>query len=101
MLTASEREWVAWKIRIRCDESIAPAWCHHCQHLGKDWGSCYQQRYCPLFSCNWEDAAEFEARVAAKLASIDFQPIADTRPSARLKYARIAVEEEIDADMDH
>ena len=97
MLTESEKQWIAWKCRLRRDKDLAGAFCQNCPHLGRHATGCYGEPYCPLFP-DWQDALEFSERVAARLAEIDFQPVADTRPSVRLKYARLAVEEEMDAD---
>ena len=82
MLTESEKEWLKTRDKKR-------PYCFYCEALfGAD--SCYWK--CVTESCamypDMQDAAEFSERVAAKLAKLD----------CVLKYARLAVEEEIDAD---
>lgn len=110
MLTESEREWLKTRDKKR-------SYCVYCEAtFGAD--SCYWK--CVTESCamypDMKDAAEFSERVAAKLSELpeDVHPCpygATNRCSyddcgnphlgcrrSILKYARLAVEEEMDAD---
>ena len=104
----------AWKKRISQAKNVSAAWCHNCPHLGRNAAGCYGEPYCPLFP-DWQDAAEFEARVAAKLANPRWAGCRHGDSCieyggdkediwlwgcewCRLKHARIEVEEEMDAD---
>lgn len=126
MLTESEKQWVAWKYRLRRDKDLAGAWCNNCPQHGRNAAGCYGEPFCPLFP-DLADALEFEGRVVAKLAGIldrtlrsrDYTLHTDcTRicPAATdctknnrlgldcapylLKWARLAVEEEMDGQDD-
>ena len=126
MLTEQEKEWLTmrklWRYAIchycpalQYKEDIHDC-CYSCCHQGD--GSkplCYKLRRA---SGGW-DAAEFEARVAARLAelfsaSTELAPLCPSCPceddcytgffkceSAILKYARLAVEEEMNAPVLH
>ena len=94
MLTESERQWaVNAKMRMSHKNDFC---------CGKCGVHCYVP-YAPCFCVMTKDDVaweiEFQSRVAAKLADIDFSPVADTRPCVRLKYARLQAEEEMDADI--
>lgn len=119
MLTQSEREWLAWKYRIRRDKDLAGAWCQNCPHLGRNAAGCYGDPYCPLFP-DMQDALEFEGRVAEKLAINDTSYLpchqkghenqcpydnycpTDKKKTAwcKMKHARLQVEEEMDGQDD-
>ena len=126
MLTYNEQSWLAWKKRISRMKNVSAAWCHKCPHLGRNAAGCYGEPYCPLFP-DFADAAEFSERVAVKLARWDNEyhkgdhlcPYGDDdldsyipmchcinfcqgHPklgciAAKLAWARLAVEEEMDA----
>ena len=100
MLTNSEWKWLADRKKERLfvcrfcpgkaygrempDTGGVPCVCHCMSlHIRPE---CYKLHK----GTGWDDAAVFEARVAAKLAKMD----------CVLKYARLAVEEEMDAEMD-
>ena len=70
MLTDGERAWLKKKERILREGKVWGAWCYACPNFGRDWAECYAHQYCPIFNSHeaLQDAAEFEARVAAKLA---------------------------------
>lgn len=102
MLTASEQEWLEQrdpKLYCRwCTGGNDDVWCDYA--LATD--------VCPLYEDKdslW-DAAEFSERVAAKLADAYWPPMdvgSDgprlfMPPADRLKWARLAVEEEMNAD---
>jgi hypothetical protein len=105
MLTPKEREWLKNRGQWRFHSC---RWCYAFPVTSKQIGpspcvlKCRRDKkrpFCYGFRFGvFREAAEFEARVAAKLADIYFQPIADTRPSERLKHARLAVEEEMDGN---
>jgi hypothetical protein len=122
MLTDSEKAWLKKKERILREGKVWGAWCYACPNFGRDWAECYAHQYCPIFNSHeaLQEAALFEARVAAKLANIHFgtedcpycsnhinvneycseckTASTDKRCLAcRLKYARLKVEEEMDA----
>ena len=79
MLTESEIDW----FRRR---SMGPG-LYYCGWCMKYALCCNPQfNRCPIKDSDWQEAAIFEARVAAKLAKLD----------CVLKYARLAVEEEMD-----
>ena len=111
MLTESEKAWLERR------EEMPGYYCLWCP-LWDDEADCDGRSphpFCPIFQRRerlW-DAAEFEARVAAKLADIKFHHELGNPDSCRLKYgkcanpsrscvdcrlnaARIAVEEEMD-----
>lgn len=109
MLTANEREWLEKRGKRR----------RYCRHCGKD-RICTNINsigtLCPTEDADFKDVAMFEAKVAAKLAEIfdastEIAPLCPSCPceddcyaghlkckAAILKYARLAVEEEMDAD---
>lgn len=90
MLTESERQW----LKNRRNK----AYCRHCNPFASDYS-------CPLTG-NMKDTAEFEGRVAVKLAKVianlvKENPFSDveaqaTTPDLVLKWARLSVEEEMD-----
>lgn len=122
MLTQSEKRWIAWKHHIKSIEHGAGAWCQYqnCPHLGRNAAGCYGKPYCPLFP-DLADALEFEGRVAAKLAEV-FMCVIDAEfdyqipyncaacpckgkcsldcKDSIMKWARLAVEEEMDGQDD-
>jgi hypothetical protein len=99
-LTDEEIAWYAerdWTLEILGNYS-----CGLCQYRVPDDLLCIF-RECPKFKDDYKDAAEFEARVAAKLAN----KCTDTRPcigacktceARRLKHARLAVEAEMEME---
>ena len=119
MLTDSENAWLADREKDRhfvcrfCpgkeygrempDTGGVPCVCH-CMSLHIT-PECYKLHK----GTGWEDAAEFEARVAAKLAAWETLPVPCMNDifcnrsslecaSCRLKWARLTVEEEMDAN---
>lgn len=102
MLTESEKEWLKTRDKKR-------PYCFYCEALfGAD--SCYWK--CVTESCamypDMKDAARFSERVAAKLATVQansFPAMVEaykyrqTIGWANLKLARLAVEEEMDAEI--
>ena len=92
MLTQSEREWYLLR------PQNGTAFCFHCQNWG---GDCALKSSCP-FNEDWKDAAEFEARVAARMATDENLGVDEDCPPdmpfgwGRLKRARLQVEEEMD-----
>lgn len=102
MLTDNEREWLEKRGRRR----------RYCRHCGKDRICTNINSFgclCPTEDADFKDVAKFEARVAARLASILPREILRCISESaahrkldlwgmRLKWARLAVEEEMDAD---
>lgn len=105
-LTDSETEWLIdreWTLAVMGSYSCGP-----CQYRDKDDLLCIFRK-CPKFEVNYKDAAEFEARVVAKLAFFEDGCTPCSKPKkcpfdaldiiecvpCRLKYARLAVEEEM------
>ena len=109
MLTESEKEWLKERVLLPC------YFCKYCTgyhnqscNAFEPLSSCWN-RLCENFDFEYFDeevfldAAEFESRVAAKLADITFCTFRDINglrfeclPEIRLKYARLSVEEEMD-----
>lgn len=113
MLTEAEKKWLEERSSPRrlalCSRShmatrffdMTQKHCHHC-----DLHRSGARKYCPLVS-DYRDAAEFEARVAAKLAA-DVESYFEIRNGARipirrdknvflrLKHARIEAEQEME-----
>ena len=103
MLTDSEREW------LNNRDNHAEHFCRWCD----TWETClgeFGAIFCPSWTqkVQLREAAEFEARVAALLAEIMPKALADPwfiknakhiNADATLKWARLSVEEEIDADI--
>ncbi len=87
MLTQSERKWCKKRQKIN-NSPLQEPWVLAPEFMRMAFNEMHEAR----------EAAEFEAMVAALLADIDFSPVADTRPWVRLKYARLAVEEEMNAN---
>lgn len=106
MLTDNEREW------LRLRDFFPFNSCLHCEHSA----DFIISRMCPFlrdkncidlrtmnFAQTMKDAAEFSERVAAKLAENDWGNIDEDCPPnmafgwGKLKHARLAVEEEMDA----
>lgn len=125
MLTDSEREWLKKKERILREGKVWGAWCYACPNFGRDWAECYAHQYCPIFNSHeaLQDAALFEARVAAKLATYATMMVGSdiaapclecpcqkagvcyhgTNKSCQWSFlttARLQVEEEMDNEMD-
>lgn len=108
MLTESERGWAERRLAL----NIEDFWCESCgiEHCNPNEDCTLEDRM-----ADWSDAAEFEARVAAKLAEIfdestEIAPLCPSCPceddcydgklkckAAILKYARLQVEEEMDS----
>lgn len=101
MLTDSERAWLKHR------DIANPRGTYFCEYC-KDYAECHSDMgwgvECPTAPLSLQDAAEFEARVAAKLAKGIPQSAwlaeaekCDMPPSwTRLKLARLQVEEEMD-----
>ena len=75
MLTEKERKW----LEEREEKHFI---CRYCTHTHIEKTHCqyvppFYNQWCYLFAENqdWEYAAEFEARVAAKLASMDYEDV--------------------------
>ena len=125
MLTKREREWLAdreewnFKLDINSIPCFCPS-CNYCKYVTETANGVFCQdaedmwlydklSMCPLIPSKvlLLDATEFEARVAAKLADSYYPPMdvgSDgphlfMPPADRLKWARLAVEEETDADI--
>ena len=114
MLTEKEKEWM--ERRKKNEKEYGSVYCPYCEQFNPEWdlylGYCNNSIDCPLTEHDFRDAAEFEARVAEKLARniCIYCPDAVARkscPSAfeyprrtgercRLMHARIAVEQEMD-----
>lgn len=106
MLTDSEKKWL--EERKYDLEIFGCYYCPSCKGFDKREGGCIFIR-CMIFRINWEDCAEFEARVAAKLTEISatWEPCfkaggcpvevlyAHNCIPCRLKHARLTVEEEM------
>lgn len=101
MITDSEKRWLR-------DRKLAPhPYCGWCMK----YALCCSPKFakCPTKNADFGDALEFEGRVAAKLADAYWPPLVYTPvapfeqlfmpPADRLKWARIKVEEEMDADL--
>lgn len=110
MLTEAEKKWLGNREFANAVNYGAYS-CPSCWWLNKELEECILRR-CLRFDPDYQDAAEFEARVAAKLATMTcdrFCPAAlnnrvcrrawaDRRPmyECRLKRARLAVEAEME-----
>lgn len=112
MLTEAEKKWLEER------KKRPLKFCHYCSLRNIDYHSCGEfwdnHGCCPVRTKkDWKDAAEFEARVAAKLAQSPCwscpeksklscprgKSDANGRPKAeacRLKHVRLAVEQEMD-----
>lgn len=115
MLTDSEREWLE---RRRLFDGVN-RWSHYscrsCEHyaVGRWEGYHYPCGVSVFGGCpkvnpdryDMQEAAEFESRVAAKLAENAYRKVVlvegDISDFGLLKWARLQVEEEIDAEMDN
>ena len=110
MLTEAEKKWLEERERTELTHGLYS--CAHCWHctIERDLyhGYCTaSEDYC-LIEPDFRDAAEFEARVAAKLAYFDiYRPCADDGrcielpmpcQSCRIKHARLAVEAEMEQE---
>jgi hypothetical protein len=122
MLTKAEKKWLERKYAEAVEYGHYS--CPSCKWLGQEDNVCIFRR-CLIFDPKWQDAAEFEARVAAKLSIREdrLTPcILDPNPethgeckqwrfywrnsyavywgcaACRLKHARLAVEEEMEKE---
>jgi hypothetical protein len=104
-LTEAEKKWLGER-EVADAVDYGAYSCPSCGMLSKLDGYCVLRR-CPRFDPNFEDAAEFEARVAAWMAdnlpSCDFckwyeECFPTSCARTRLKYARLAVEAEMEED---
>ena len=111
MLTEKERKWL--ERRKKNEKEYGSVYCPYCEQFNPEWdlylGYCNNSIDCPLTEHDFQDAAEFEARVAEKLARNICYNCSDEPegcPSAfeyprrtgercRLMHARIAVEGEM------
>lgn len=78
MLTESEKDWL--ERREKNEKEYGSVFCPYCEQFIAERdeyiGHCYDDLYCPLTDHLFYDAAEFEARVAEKLA----KPRSELRP---------------------
>ena len=117
-LTASEKKWLEeWNDSIRpapCVTAGMRGWAfsaRDCRDSSCDYNRQLSPKYCPLAS-DYCDAAEFESRVAARLAYFEDGCTPCSKPKkcpfekldiidcvpCRLKYVRLAVEAEMEAE---
>lgn len=101
MLGEAEKKWL--------EERTWPVWdyfsCRTCKGMHEPTMRCIFGR-CPIMTGYYKDAAEFEARVAAKLAFAvqdcgdcdHIENCNDDCERVRLKHARLAVEQEMEAE---
>lgn len=114
-MTEQEREWL--ERREKDGKEYGSLYCRHCEQFipecAKSIGHCYDDLYCPLTDHFFPDVAEFEARVAEKLARniciycpdalarkrcpSAFEYPRRTGESCRLMHARLAAEAEMEA----
>ena len=77
-LNEQEREWL--ERRKKNEKEYGSVYCPCCEQFNPEWdlylGYCNDSTDCPLTEHDFRDAAEFEARVAEKLA----KPRSDLRP---------------------
>lgn len=107
MLTEKETCWLITRENV---ELVTGTYsCAHCQFMDNEEEECIFRR-CPVFNSAWQDSAEFEGRVVAKLATYAHTtPCEGNKPCpyknrswswscdrCNLKHARIAVEEEME-----
>lgn len=78
MITEEEKRWL--ERRKNNEKEYGSVYCPYCEQFiaerDKYIGHCYDDLYCPLTDHSFLDAAEFEARVAEKLA----KPRSELRP---------------------
>lgn len=113
MLTEKEKEWM--ERRKKNEKEYGSVYCLYCTQFIAERdeyiGHCYDDLYCLLTDHFFPDVAEFEARVAEKLATVicsgceDFNkknvcPLAIYQTTGiyecRMMHARLAVEAEMD-----
>lgn len=112
MITEDEKRWM--ERRKKNEKEYGSVCCPYCEQFNPEWdlylGYCNDKTDCQLTEHDFSDAAEFEARVAEKLARNICYNCSDepeSCPSAfeyprktgercRLMHARIAVEQEMD-----
>lgn len=109
-LSEAEKEWL--ERRKKNGKKYGSVFCPHCKQFSPEWdlylGYCHNSIDCALTEHDFRDAAEFEARVARELSDptggyiplcmpddCDFHDRHNCR-ACRLKFARIAVEAEMD-----
>lgn len=70
MLTEAEKDWL--ERRKKNEKEYSSVYCPCCEQFNPEWdlylGYCNDDADCPLTEHDFRDAAEFEARVAEKLA---------------------------------
>lgn len=106
-LSEQEREWL--ERRKKNEKEYGSVYCPCCEQFNPEWdlyfGYCNDSIDCPLTEHDFQDAAEFEARVAVLLTDRDapYVPpcyiVCNHRRkcrACRLMYARLAVEAEMD-----
>lgn len=110
MLTDKDREWLEKRVIDNGDNDV---YCRYCNNRPSIITGGLCAGICPLFPADYQfsDAAEFEARVAAKLArgefyrpchSVDVEkcayPVEGNCCVCHIKYARFAVEAEMEQE---
>ena len=114
-LSEAEKDWLG---RRAANEMAFDAFfCPHCEQFNVErdpyLGHCDDDTHCPLANQDFQDAAEFEARVAVKLATVicagceDFNkknicPLAIYQATGlyecRMMHARLAAEDEMEIE---
>lgn len=113
-LSEKEKEWL--ERRAANEMAFDAFFCPHCSQFNVErdpyLGHCDDDTHCPLANQDFQDAAEFEARVAQRLVqNISWPCYAGLCPGGKdmdwqicpkeewchMKYARIAAEAEMDA----
>lgn len=108
-MALSEKEWL--RRRTANEMAFDAFFCPHCSQFNAErdpyLGHCDDDTHCPLTKQDFQDAAEFEARVALELTDFDASyqpPCPDNCRSRRncrecqLMHARLAVEAEMDRE---
>ena len=105
MLPEAEKKWLYTRENVAM--VTGTYFCAFCQYMNDEEEECIFRK-CPIFEADYRDAAEFEARVAAKMAKREHPipcysgkcchpiPYARLCPACSLKHARLAVEAEME-----
>lgn len=107
-MALSEEKWL--ERRAANEMAFDAFFCPHCSQFNVErdpyLGHCDDDTHCPLANQDFQDAAEFEARVAVLLTDRDAPYVPPCHivcnhrrkcRACRLMYARLAVEAEMDA----